>query len=377
MKKLLLLLSMILFVLLQTGCSDSQITEKASGSAESISLTAATKEASKVAQWPKEEWSVSFPEEQGIDSAMLTKADERIIENYPNIYSFLVVRNGFLIYEKYYEGMNKDSFNPVYSITKSVTSALTGIAIKENILQDTNQKVSELIPDYFASIDDEKKKEITLENVLTMTGGLESIDSDYFKFFSSPDWLEFALKKPLIDAPGEKFVYNTGLTQLLSGVITEKAKMSTKEFAEKYLFGPLHINIRRWDCDSKNCYGGGSGLYLTPQDMAKFGYLYLNKGKWDGNQIIPEEWVTESTTAHINREPDSDYGYLFWIYKTTNPVTGKSYDTYSAEGAGGQKIIVIPELELIVVITADMNKTSLDKADNKLLVENFVLPGLK
>lgn len=364
---------MLLLVTAQTGCSNLHNSEKESSSSEDVSLPAV----SQTAQWPNKEWDVSAPEEQGIDSELLEKADQRIQENYPNVYSLLVVRNGFLVYEKYYQGMDKDSYNPVYSVTKSVMSALTGIAIEKNILNNTDQKVSELIPEYFVSIDNEKKKDITLENVLTMTGGLESIDNNYPGYYSSYDWLDYALCKPLVDEPGDKFVYNTGLTHFLSGVITEKSEMGTKKFAEKYLFNPINIKVKRWDYDSRKCYGGGAGLYLTPQDMAKFGYLYLNKGNWDGKQIIPEEWVTESTSKHISTDSGFDYGYLFWIYDSKNANTGKTFSTYSALGAGGQKIIIIPDLDLIVVITADYYSASLDGSDDELLVQDYVLPAIK
>lgn len=328
------------------------------------------------APWPTKEWSTSTPEEQGLDSAQLEKANQRINDNYPNIYSLLVIRHGYLVYEKYYQGMDVNSYNPVYSVTKSVMSALTGIALNENILENIDQKVSDLIPDYFTSVEDQKKKEISLKNVLTMTGGLETIDSDYDSYFSSPDWLAYALSKPVSDDLGKVFVYNTGLTHFLSGILTEESNMSTKEFAENYLFDSLNIHIKRWDSDFAGHYGGGAGLYLTPREMAKFGYLYLNKGKWEEKQIIPEEWVAASTSKQINVGPGLDYGYLFWIQDMTDKATDTTYHTYRADGAGGQKIIVIPELDMVVVVTADLYTSALDKTDDQQMVEDYVLPAV-
>ncbi|MDF2984993.1 MAG: hypothetical protein K0R50_503 [Eubacterium sp.] len=371
MRKIVIILLITCLAVVQTSCSSSRDTSDKSANSTEIAANG------QVYQWPTEEWSTSTPEKQAIASEQLDKADKRIDENYPNIYSLLVVRNGCLVYEKYYNGASEDTYNPVYSVTKSVLSALTGIAVHEKVLSSTDQKVSDIIPDYFASLDNNKKKDITLKNVLTMTGGLETIDTNYPGFFSSPDWLEYALEKPLTNEPGSKFVYNTGLTHILSGIITAKTGMNTKEYADKYLFGPLNIKVKRWDRDSAGTYGGGTGLYLTPRDMAKFGYLYLNKGKWEDKQLIPQEWVEESTKKQIQASEEVGYGYLFWVQTMTDKTRNKLYETYRADGAGGQKIIVIPEINTIAVVTANLNSSSRDKADTQNLVEDYVLPAIK
>ncbi len=369
MKKLLLSIVLVIFIIALIGCSDIK---KEPTPSKDISLPTATS----APKWSKEEWSISKPEDQGIHSDFLDKANTRILDNYPNVYSFLVVRNGYLVYEKYYQGMSENNSNPVYSITKSVMSALTGIAINKHVIQGTSQKVSELIPKYFEDMNNDKKKDITIEQVLTMSGGLDSVDNSIYEYYLSPDWMAYTLKRPLIYEPGKKFTYNTGLTQALSNIITEKSKMSTLDFANQHLFQPLNIKNIYWDCDSTNSYGGGAGLHMTPRDMAKFGYLYLKKGNWDGRQIIPEEWVATSTRKHIRADQGRDYGYLFWINQMYAGTTGVKYDTYSAIGAGGQKIIVVPQLDLVVVITANINSSSLDSSDDDRLVADYVLPGI-
>lgn len=330
-----------------------------------------------VAKWPTTNWSTSSPKAQGINEEQLNRADKRIRKNHGNIYSLLVIRHGFLVYEQYYNGADKDTYNPVYSVTKSVMSALTGIAIRDNLFTGVDQKISEIIPDYLNNTMDDNKKNITIEHVLTMTGGLETIDNDYGGYFSSQDWLAYALAKPMKDSPGEKFEYNTGLTHALSKMIQEKAKMNAMEYAKEQLFNPMNIQVDYWDCDMTGCYGGGTGLYLTPRDMAKFGYLYLNKGKWDEQQLIPEEWVEASTSMKVNAYDGLDYGYLFWIQPITNKATNKTYDSYRADGAGGQKVVVIPELDTIVVVTADLQKSAKDKADNQQFIEDYVLPAVE
>lgn len=363
MKRLLSALVLCLVFLSAAGCAGNAGTPDANGG--------------KTAAWPTKKWSVSSPGQQGVDPAILSGADKRIKANYPNVYSLLVVRHGYLIYEKYYRGMNKNSANPVYSVTKSVMSALTGIALRENLIQNVDQTVSGFLPEYFTDIDDAHKKDITIKNVLTMSGGLESIDSDYGAYFSSGDWLGYAIKKPLTDQPGVKFVYNTGLTHFLSGIITKASNMSTRDFAEKYLFTRIGMTIKQWDADGKGYNGGGSGLYITPEDMARFGYLYLHDGLWDGNQVIPAEWITESTEKQISVSPGLDYGYLFWLQTIKDKAHDKEYFTYRADGAGGQKIMVVPDLDIVAVVTADYQSSSVDKADTQDIITDYVIPAVK
>ncbi len=329
------------------------------------------------APWPTEEWSISTPEEQGVDNKILSDAGKRINENYPNVYSLLVVRHGYLIYEKYYQGMNKDSANPIYSVTKSVMSALTGIALKEKLIQNVDQNMAGFFSEYFAEVDNNQKKEITIKNILTMSGGLEAIDDNYSAYFSSGDWLDYAIKRPLTDEPGTKFVYNTGLTHFLSGIITKTSKMKTIDFADQFLFSQIGMSIKKWDVDQKGYYGGGSGLYMKPVDMARFGYLYLRDGMWDGKQIIPKEWIVESTKRQIIVDPEMDYGYLFWVQTIKDKVHNKDYFAYSAIGSGGQKIVVIPELDMVVVVTANVQSAAIDKANTQDIISDYVIPAVK
>lgn len=360
-------------MLLTCGCSGRTKQEKSVSAANQNN--SGTNDVSN-ANWPTKTWSISTPEKQGVSSAGLEEADKLIKENYPNVRSLLVVRHGFLIYEKYYNGADRDKANPVYSVTKSIMSALTGIAIEQKLIKNVDQPVGELLPEYFKKIDNPRKKEITLKNVLTMSGGLETVDNNYASFFTSDDWLAYTLKKPMTDKPGTKFVYNTGLTQFLSNIITKVSGMNTKEFAEKYLFSKIGINAEHWVTDPKGYYGGGYGLSITPRDMAKFGYLYLNNGKWDGEQVIPQEWVEESTKKHITANESNDYGYLFWLKTLHNSANNKDYFSYRADGAGGQLIVQIPELDMVVVVTADVQVSSKNGKDTLYIVENYVLPSV-
>jgi len=335
----------------------------------SLSDTAGT------APWPTDEWTRSAPETQGVSPDLLAAADKKISDNYPNVYSLLVIRHGYLVYEKYFQGMDENDANPVYSVTKSVMSALTGIAQRDGLIANTDQKLAEFLPEYFTDTDDDTKTNITIENVLTMTGGLESIDSDYYSYFMSPDWLTYVLEKPLTDKPGEKFVYNTGLTHFLSAIISGKSGMSTKEYADANLFGKIGISDYSWDYSNEGYNVGGFGINMKPVDMAKFGFLYLHNGLWDGDQVIPEEWVAESTSKKITVDENMDYGYLFWLQTIRDTAKSKDYYTYRAAGSGGQYIAVIPDLDMVVVITADDSSTSKDAANTFDIITDYVIPA--
>lgn len=361
MKKL-FILTMCFVLLLTCGCSKKNNRDDIEQITES-------------APFPTVSWSTALPEQLGIDPDMLSKADKRIRNAYPNIESLLLIKDGYLVYEKYYNDNYAAKANYMYSVTKSFTSALTGIAIREGLIESIDDRISEYIPEYFTDVDDLRKKDITVKHVLTMTGGLESIDSNYTSYFSSTDWLSAAINKPMTDDPGARFEYNTGLTQLLSGVITKTSGMSMKEFAEEYLFSRIGMNVVYWESDSNGYSGGGSGLCLTAIDMAKFGYLYLNNGMWDGEQVIPSEWIEASTSKQITANETQDYGYLFWVENVTDTVNEKTYSVYQAYGSGGQIIMIAPELDIVIVITCDRTISPSVKPMTRALITDYILPS--
>ena len=358
------------------GISSDGTNKNSSISADGINKDAAISADDTIKVLSNTTWRTSTPAEQGLDIAFLDNADKRIQDNYPNIYSLLVVKNGFIVYEKYYQGMNENDANPVYSVTKSVMSALTGIAINDGLLKGVDQKVSDIVPNYFTKVDDKRKKDITVKNVLTMQGGLESVDNNFGSFYMSRDYFDYTVKKPMNIDPGTKFSYNTGLTQFLSAIIEETSKMSTYEYAQKKLFRPLGIEGVKWHCDLEGHYSGGFGLSLTPRDMAKFGYLYLKNGVWNGVQIIPQQWIKDSTSNQVTVDSDSAYGYLFWL-KEVKDKDGKVLEAYAAAGSGGQYIVVVPQLDIVTVITANDNSRSNDKSDTVDIMWDYVFKAVK
>jgi CubicO group peptidase (beta-lactamase class C family) len=311
-----------------------------------------------------------------IDPVMAAQMEAKINENYPNLYSILIQQGGQVVYEKYFQGHNKDTYTHVFSVTKSVTSALIGIALDKGLIKSLDQPIADFLPEYFPQPDKYNKKEITIRHALTMTSGLTPTDQTLNRWMASPDWFAYTIDQPKDFPAGQKFSYNTGLTHLLSGVITRASGMSTKDFANKYLFSPLGITNYRWDTDTKGYYGGGHLLYLTPRDMAKFGQIYLQDGKWNGAQIVPEKWVDESTRSQIQVDDLTSYGYLWWVYSTYDSKTNKAVPTYAAHGYGNQHIIVIPERDLIVAINCDPDVLSKDRSDPAELVEKYILKAV-
>ena len=319
--------------------------------------------------WPTHGWRTSAPEEQGMDSGLLLKAHKRIIKNiYPHFHSLLVVRHGYLVFEQYYNGFSKDSLNGLQSGTKSVISALIGIAIKKGYIQGTDQKLEEFFPEYYTGSIDPAKRDIRLKHLLTMSAGLEweHTGDIRHRWEASGDKMKFAIQVPKVVAkPGETFKYNCSLSHLMSGIITKKAGVSTLEFADRYLFGPLGIRKTAWLKDRNGYYLGDWGLDMLPRDMAKIGYLYLHKGSWDGRQILDPEWVRESTAKHMDGSMETfGYGYQWW----TNKIGGHSF--YMAWGTGGQNIFVFPDLDMVVVTTQEW----LDFSSNQQVADQQQAP---
>jgi CubicO group peptidase (beta-lactamase class C family) len=207
---------------------------------------------------------ISTPEKQGLDSQILLKSDDAINKNMPSALSFMVIRHGRIVHEKYYRGNNPDSLVVVYSVTKSVISALTGIAIREGFLYNVEQKLTDIFPDYFNDNSDPRKREITLKHLLTMTAGLEVADETSDTWAKSPDCCKYVIDRPLVYNPGEKFDYNSGLTNVLSVVLTKTTGMSTRAFSDKFLFGPLGITNYTWGRDPQGYYLGGWGVKVNP-----------------------------------------------------------------------------------------------------------------
>jgi CubicO group peptidase (beta-lactamase class C family) len=302
-----------------------------------------------------------------MDSQKLAQMLDAIEQQHLGFHSLLIVRHGYLVSETYFGSYQQDTRHPLYSCTKSFVSTLIGIALEQGHIAGTDQRVLDFFPGYtFANLD-EPKKAMTLEDLLTMRSGLDWQEGDpaYRAMYQSPDWVQFMLDKPMAQSPGSQFNYCSGCSHLLSAVLQQTTGMNPRDFAEQYLFQPLGISNIEWDTDAAGIPIGGWGLQMTPRDMAKLGYLYLRNGQWDGQQVISAGWVENATRKHTETDGDLGYGYQWW----THP----SLAGYTALGRYGQTIFVIPEADLVIVTTAE-----LDNHDEIFrLIEQYILPAVQ
>ena len=332
-------------------------------------------------------WPVTTLDKAGFDESRSNKLTGLIKNNtIKNIHSMLIIKNGKLVYEKYFNSFNRNELHPIYSVSKSVSSALIGIAIDKKFIQSVNIQLSSFFPQYKDVSWKNGKEKITLEHALCMTTGLEWIENipysdrknSHNQMCRQKDWNKFVLERPLANKPGEKFVYNTGTSNLFALIIKNRTEMGIDQFADKFLFKPLGITRSRWyrNPDGIPCSGGTyGGLHLRPVDMAKIGYLFLKKGKWGNKTIISEDWINKSTTK---QERVNFYGYQWWM-DSAYP-KGKMIFFYQAVGYGGQKIAVIPPLEMVVVITSG-NYMGKDQAlahfQTSTIIKYHILNALK
>jgi CubicO group peptidase (beta-lactamase class C family) len=333
--------------------------------------------AAPAAYWPTSGWRSTTPEEEGMDSAKLADMVEHIQQEKLDLDSLLIVRNGYLVTELYVYPYSAKQVHFVASVTKSVMGALVGIAIQQGSIQDLNQPLFSLLPSQGAASLDEQKQAITLEDLLTMTSGLDCHENPApgeAIMQASPNWVQFMLDLPMVAQPGSAFNYCTGAVELLSAILQQATGVSAREFANRNLFAPLGIGPileAQWPSDPQGVTIGGYGLALTPREMAKFGYLFLNQGQWDGRTVVPADWVAASTTSYANLRSDKEYGYLWW----TDP-QGK---WYAALGLAGQHIFVYPAEDLVAVFTSDLpiNAADSDLAPLRELLDQYILPAIQ
>jgi CubicO group peptidase (beta-lactamase class C family) len=341
-----------------------------------VSLTSCLGQNSEPTQsppWPTGGWQVSTPEEQGLDSEILAEMFQEIEEENYAIDQVTIVRNGYMIADAPIYPYQPNSKHPVYSVTKSVVSALIGLAIEEGHISSVDQPILDFFPERDVSNLDPVKESITLENLLTMSSGLKCEDSYLHRWRglnqiqASDDWIQFVLDLPIAEEPGTYFEYCNGASFLLSAIIQETTGISALSYAETHLFGPLGITDVLWSENPQGISIGWAGIYMGPHDMAKIGYLYLNNGKWEDQQIIPSDWVAKSTRNHIDASTlENSYGYQWWVTDEGN---------YMALGYRGQYIVVVPEENLVVVFVSTLPDH--DFYVPKVLLYNYILPSVR
>ncbi len=317
----------------------------------------------------------------------IKRMEDAISTDYKNMVGMVIVKDGEKVYENYYNDCTAESRIHVFSVTKSIVSILIGIAVDKGFIKSIDDKVLNYYPDYIVKRGEKTLPEIRIKDILTMTVPYKYKFNPYTKYFTSMDWVKFSLDKMGGKGKIGEFRYAPIIgPDVLSGILVKATGQSVLEFAKENLFEPLDINIEKditfhskeeqmefykstdmngWVADPQGVNTAGWGLTISPVDMAKIGQLFLNKGKWNGNQIVSEKWVEESTTEHSRwKKMNLPYGYLWWIGEKGG---------YAAMGDGGNIIYVNPDKNLVVAITSLFYPRAKDRIE---FIEKYILTSV-
>ena len=332
----------------------------------------------------------SSAEDVGINPMLISRLIHDMQEGrFPNLHSLIVVKDSKIVVEEYFGQFDAKTKHITASVTKSVGSILIGIAIDRGLLSGLDDgildmRLSELFPEYQVTLDaDPRKADIRFRHILTMSAGFEWDEetypyndqrNDWVRVRDAPEPARLMLEQRVAHNPGKVFNYSGGLSMLLAYLIERETEMGAAAFAKRYLFEPLGISDYEW----RNLTGGlidfPGGLSMRPRDMAKIGQLYLNGGRWNGEFIVSKDWVTESTREHIINVDSPNYGFQWWCGKFY--YRDRSVYLYMASGHGGQKIFVVPDFNLVVVITHQVFDNPAGEMHNTAIMSRYILPAL-
>jgi CubicO group peptidase (beta-lactamase class C family) len=303
------------------------------------------------------DWQVSSPALQGLDPTRVAAVYAKA-ERLSTLYSLLIVKNGYLVAERYFNGRDVHSAESTASVTKSYVSALTGIALREGVLSSLDQRMVEFFPELASQFTDPRKHRITVRQMLQMRSGYpwEEFSPYLGSLFASSDWPPLLVEFPLSEAPGVQFGYSNLTAHILGVILARASGSSLLSFAVTHLFGPTDVEVAYWPTDANGYHYGSGDIHLTARDLAKFGQLYLDGGVYEGVQVVPAEWVRDSFRVYstgiygdrlASYLRDIGYGYLWWSARAGE------YRFRFAWGHGGNLIVVVEELDMVVVTTAD------------------------
>jgi len=342
-----------------------------------VSCSTSPKQLPELEYWPTHEWRSASPETQGMSSMMLAQMYDYIQKEDIRLHSLLVVRNGYLVTEAYWDPYGPANTHTIESNTKSIIGALVGIAIDQGALKSVDQKLVDFFPERKIQNLDAKKRGISLKNLLSMTPGLDCQDQtpQADGMYQATNWIGYLLDLSMTTKPGSQWVYCSGAVHLLSAVVGKATGMDARTYANRSLFEPLGIPAvaeKDWGADLQGVTNGITGLYLTPRDLAKFGLLYLENGKWEGYQVVPSRWVEESTReqAYIGKDDyigglERQFGYLWSLF----PEQGY----YGYLGRAGQELFVLPDQNMVIVFTGALEVGK--EAALLKLVNDFIVPA--
>ncbi|MFC1902394.1 serine hydrolase domain-containing protein [Chloroflexota bacterium] len=305
---------------------------------------------------PGDDWKVSMPAEQGLDPTLVAELYYNAAE-LETLYGLLVIKNGHLIAERYFNEGSVEQEARLQSATKSYTSALVGIALEQGYLSSVDQKMMDFFPEVAGQITDPRKKQITIRDMLEMRAGYpwEETHPALWEGLLSGHYPPLIEGFPLIADPGTEFHYSN-LTSNWLGIIVDRAcGTNLKSYAEENLFLPIGVEEGEWGQDAEGHNNGCGDLHFTARDAARFGLLYLNDGVYEGNQVVPADWVHDSLQTYsvnewvekkVGRFRDIGYGYQWWS------ATAGEHHVNFAWGHGGQLIVLVDEFDMVIVVTA-------------------------
>ena len=330
---------------------------------------------------PNSGWNIS---KDHFDRNKIRALNKRIAQNrFKDITSIVVIKDGELLLEEYFNGADRNTLHNTRSVGKSFASTITGIAIEDGHFTGVDQTLGELYdlrqyPNY-----SRKKDQVTLKSLLTMSSGLDGSDNNSdtpgndSKMYPTDDWVKFALDLPMDSKKeiGEVFDYFTAGSVLLGGIIDKSVPGGLEKYTLEKLFKPLDISDYQWQYTPLNKAHTAGGLALSALDFAKYGQLYKNKGTWNKKQILTPDWVEQSLTNHFADTPEQPgYGFLFWSHEYS--ANGKSYEAFQASGYGGNKVIMFTDQPLVIVITATAFGQPYSHSQVELMIENYILPAI-
>lgn len=341
-------------------------------------------------------WTTGSVEESGLDRARL-EAMTDVVRTHPalNIHAILIERDGRLVYEEYFSGQDerggrplgvvaftRDTTHDVRSITKSVVSALVGIAHGAGFIPSLDAPLLDYFPEY-TDLDQAQRRAITIRHALTMSSGLEwnedvpynNPKNDEIAMDRSADPLRYVLSRQIVAAPGTSWRYNGGTTQLLGTIVQRATKRPLKEYAEEVLFSPLGISRFEWRGNLAGIPSAASGLRLRARDVARFGSLYLHDGRWNERQIVPRDWVYESTRRRLTFPGQKTRGYAYQWWHTCYATRSGDVEVPTAVGNGEQRIFLLRAQQAVVTVLSGRYNDFSTHPPERLLLD-YIIPAL-
>jgi CubicO group peptidase (beta-lactamase class C family) len=349
-------------------------------------------------------WKTAAADSAGVDPRRLAALTESL-RAWPElgVHAILIERSGSLIYEEYFDGfdqrwgtsigrvvMNRESKHDLRSVTKSVVSALAGIALGEGAIKSLDQPVLQWFPEY-ADLDTADRRRVTLAHVLGMTSGLEWNEeipytdprNDEIRMTRDADPLRYALSRAFAFDPGAEFNYNGGMTQVMAAVIERATRTPIEDYARAKLFEPLGITDVEWLGDLAGMPSAASGLRLRARDATKFGSLYLHDGRWNGRQVIPADWVQRSTRRHFRFRPRTgvdaggEFGYAYFWWYSCYPTPAGLIEARAGVGNGQQRVYVLPGMDMVVTIFAGRYNDPIGSTLGSRILRDHIVPAVK